>query len=187
MRKQGPPPISKIESLAPNNCKLSIWDIFRGPAYVSDEQNTDASTRDVLLKNVFLNFTKFTGKYPCWSLFFNKVAGIRDSDIPTQVFCCKFCEVFKNTFFPEQLQATLSGNVESTLWFDPRSICNHSLFLIEAIQPKGKFDISLFKRAFSGWEYCRSTTSVREASGIRPSSIPRGSMQFPGIREALKH
>ena len=32
------------------------------------------------VKKVFLkNFTKFTGKHLCWSLFFNKVAGLRPS------------------------------------------------------------------------------------------------------------
>ena len=33
----------------------------------------------VLLKGVFRNFAKFTGKYLCQSLFFNKVAGLRPS------------------------------------------------------------------------------------------------------------
>ena len=30
-------------------------------------------------KGVLRNFTKFTGKHLCQSLFFNKVAGLRDS------------------------------------------------------------------------------------------------------------
>ena len=30
-------------------------------------------------KGVLRNFAKFTGKYPCQSLFFNKVAGLRQS------------------------------------------------------------------------------------------------------------
>ena len=64
MRKQGPPPISKMESLAPNNCKLYIWYIFRGPAYFSDEQNTEASTRDVLLKKCAPKLHKIHRKTP---------------------------------------------------------------------------------------------------------------------------
>ena len=33
-------------------------------------------------KGVLENFTKFTGKHLCWSLFFNKVAGLRpESDV----------------------------------------------------------------------------------------------------------
>ena len=34
------------------------------------------------LKKVFLkNFTKFSGKYLCWSLFFNKVSGMRPTTL----------------------------------------------------------------------------------------------------------
>ena len=36
----------------------------------------------------------------CQSLFFNKVAGLRDS--------CEFCEISKNTFFTERLRTTAS-------------------------------------------------------------------------------
>ena len=44
-------------------------------------------------KRVLKNFTKFTGKHLCQSLFFNKVAGL------SQVFSCEFCEIFKNAYF----------------------------------------------------------------------------------------
>ena len=37
---------------------------------------SEAATRGVL-KGVLRNFTKFTGKHLCQSLFFNKVAGMR--------------------------------------------------------------------------------------------------------------
>ena len=30
-------------------------------------------------------------------------------EVLTQVFSCKFCEIFKNTFFKEHLRATASG------------------------------------------------------------------------------
>ena len=43
-------------------------------------------------KGVLRNFTKFTGKHLCQSLFFNKVAG----------------EISKNNFFTEHLWATAS-------------------------------------------------------------------------------
>ena len=41
------------------------------------------SRREVFCKKgVLENFTKFTGKHLCWSLFFNKVAGLRpESDV----------------------------------------------------------------------------------------------------------
>ena len=46
-------------------------------------------------KGVLKNFTKFTGKHLCQSLFFNKVAGLRPA-------------TFKNTFFTEHLWTTAS-------------------------------------------------------------------------------
>ena len=49
-------------------------------------------------KGVLRNFTKFTGKHLCQSLFFNKVA-----ETLAQVFSCEFCEISKNSFFTEQL------------------------------------------------------------------------------------
>ena len=54
---------------------------------------------EVCCKDVLRNFAKFTGKYLCHRLFFNKVA---------EVFACKFCEISKNTFFAEHLRATAS-------------------------------------------------------------------------------
>ena len=54
-------------------------------------------------KGVFKNFENFTGKQLCRGLFFNKVAGAACSFIKketlAQAFSCKFCEIFKNTFF----------------------------------------------------------------------------------------
>ena len=52
-------------------------------------------------KGVLRNFTKFTGKHLCQSLFFNKVAGLVCNFIKketlAQVFSCEFCEISKNT------------------------------------------------------------------------------------------
>ena len=54
-------------------------------------------------KGVLKNFTKFTGKHLCQSLFFNIVADLspapllkRDSGTGAS---CEFCEVSKNTLF----------------------------------------------------------------------------------------
>ena len=44
-------------------------------------------------KGVLRNFTKFTGKHPCQSLFFNNVAGLRPD----------------NNFLTEHLRTTASG------------------------------------------------------------------------------
>ena len=54
-------------------------------------------------KGVLKNFTKFTGKHLCQSLFFNSnfIKGIL-----AQVLSCAFCEIFKNTFFTGHLWTT---------------------------------------------------------------------------------
>ena len=61
-------------------------------------------------KSVLRNFTKFTGKHLCQSLFFNKVGGLGynyiKKEILAQVFSCEICEISKNTFFTEHLSAT---------------------------------------------------------------------------------
>ena len=53
------------------------------------------------------NFTKLTGKHLCQSLFFIKIAGLRPATLLKQtlalVFCCGFCEIFRNTFFIEHV------------------------------------------------------------------------------------
>ena len=60
------------------------------------------------IKNgVLRNFTKFTGKHLCQSLFFNKVVGLRPETL-AQVFSCEFCEISKNIFFTEHLWTTAS-------------------------------------------------------------------------------
>ena len=58
------------------------------------------SRREVFCKKgVLENFTKFTGKHLCWSLFFNKVAGLGPESLfkkntPTQVLSLEYGEIF---------------------------------------------------------------------------------------------
>ena len=54
-------------------------------------------------KGVLTNFIKFTRKHLCQSLFF-KTKNL------TQLFSCKFCEFFKNTFFYKTPRLTASAN-----------------------------------------------------------------------------
>ena len=72
------------------------------------------SMEKVFLKGVLKNFSKFTVKHLCQSLFFCKVAGQACNFIKketlVQLFSCKFCEIFKNTFFTEHLRTTTSGS-----------------------------------------------------------------------------
>ena len=52
-----------------------------------------------------------TGKHLLWSLFFNKVAGLRPVKIKTlaQVLSCQFYEIFGNVFFTERFRTTAFG------------------------------------------------------------------------------
>ena len=58
---------------------------------------------------MFLKFSQYydTGKHLCRNLFFNDIVGLAcnfiKNETPIQVFSCKFCEVFRNTFFTEHL------------------------------------------------------------------------------------
>ena len=60
-----------------------------------------SSCTDMFWKKVVLrNFTKFTGKHLCQSLFFKKVK----KEALAQVFYSEFCKISKSTFFTEHLQ-----------------------------------------------------------------------------------
>ena len=64
-------------------------------------------------KSVLKNFTKFTGKHPCQSLLFNKVAGLRPKTLLkkktlAQTLFCKFCEIFQITYFYRTLLVAAS-------------------------------------------------------------------------------
>ena len=75
-------------------------------------------------KGVRRNFTKFTEKHLCQSLFFIKVAGQACNFVKkvtlAQVFFCEFCEISKETFLHRALLVTASGK--------------HYLFGFDAIQ-----------------------------------------------------
>ena len=61
--------------------------------------------RSSIEKGILKSFAKFTGKHPCQILFFNKVAGSTFNAIKkltlTQMSCCEFCKIFKNTFLQD--------------------------------------------------------------------------------------
>ena len=78
---------------------LSIWK--------QQKQSSEVCYKKV----VFRNFTKFTRKHLCQSLFFNKAESLRPATLfkkrLAQVFCCEFCEIFKNTIFTAALKIAL--------------------------------------------------------------------------------
>ena len=57
--------------------------------------NRSSHRRSSVKKGVLKNFTKFTGKRLCQSLFFSKVV---KKETLAQVFSCEVCEIFKNIF-----------------------------------------------------------------------------------------
>ena len=65
-------------------------------------------------KCVLRNFTKFTGKRLCQSLFFNEVAGLRPATLLkkealAQVFSYEFCEISRNIFLQRTPLVAASG------------------------------------------------------------------------------
>ena len=75
-------------------------------------KEAEAATRGDLLKKALLkNFTILTGKHLCWSFFLIKLQALRlhEKEIPTQVFSCEYCEIFKDTYFEEHLRTTASA------------------------------------------------------------------------------
>ena len=70
---------------------------------------TDRSSRPEVFcqKSVLRNFTKFTGKYLCQSLFFNKVAGLSATLLKKRLwhrcFPVNFVKFLRAPFFKEHL------------------------------------------------------------------------------------
>ena len=91
--------------LTSNTMKISVFPIRIIQLY---QKYISRSTRPDIFckKGVLRNFTKFTVKYLCQSLFFNKVAvevacNFTKKETLVQVFSCEFCKISKNTFFTE--------------------------------------------------------------------------------------
>ena len=63
-------------------------------------------------KSVLKNFTNFTGKHLCWSLFLISLQVFGPATLlkytPTLMFSYEICKTFKNTYFEKHLQKTAS-------------------------------------------------------------------------------
>ena len=73
----------------------------------------EATTRYVLQKKLFLKISQYSQKIPVLESLFNKVAGQETcnfikKETPTQVFSCKCCKTFKNTYFEKHLWTAAS-------------------------------------------------------------------------------
>ena len=79
-------------------------------------------------KGVLRNFTKFTGKHLCQSLFFNKVSGgtcnfIKKENL-AQAFSCEFCKICRNDFSYRTPPVAASGYIH-----DIRFLPIHALII----------------------------------------------------------
>ena len=61
-----------------------------------------------LFKDALKNYTNFTRKHLCWSLFLIKVYNFIKT--PTQVPSREICEIFNNIYFEEHQRTTASWN-----------------------------------------------------------------------------
>ena len=63
------------------------------------------------------NLGKFTSSHLCWSFFRTKSQAwslqLYEKEIPTQVFSCEFCEIFKNIYSVERFQTATSELINS--------------------------------------------------------------------------
>ena len=85
------------------SCKF--WKFLRTP-FLTEH------LRWLLLRGVLKNFAKITGKRLCWSLFFNKVAGLRPTmllkeRLQHRLFPVNFTKFLRKPFFTEHLRCQL--------------------------------------------------------------------------------
>ena len=89
--------------------------------YFRYRNNRSSHPRCSVKKGVLRNFTKFTGKHLCQSLFFNKVAVLSPATLLKKrlwhrCFPLNFLEVSKNTCSREQLQTAASEIRKYTIY-----------------------------------------------------------------------
>ena len=101
--------INYVRPRAKNSIQVDIYTRERG-----------SQQRCSIKKGVLKNFTKFTGKRLCQSIFFNKVIKkflkFIKKETLAQVFSCEFCEIFKNTFLQNTSGPLLLARYSGNLW-----------------------------------------------------------------------
>ena len=88
-----------------------------------------------------------------WFLYDGEACLFIKKETLTQVFSCEFCETFKNTFLPEDLQAGNISFIEGTyqrfilvLYFDSPDIFFVAIFIIDFLDVSSDFFFSLPRR-----------------------------------------
>ena len=102
--------ICKIASIFKNRQKH--YETFENYSFLCNKRSSHQ--RCSVKKEVLKKFAKFSGKHLCQSHFWNKAPGLRaptlfkKKNTLSQVFSCKFCGLFQNTFFTEHLWTSTS-------------------------------------------------------------------------------
>ena len=85
-------------------CFKTIFSFISRYSILSPEAIIGDASKEGLLEN----FRNFRGKHLCWSLLFNKVAGLQACNFFKRrfqhVFSWEIYEIFKSTFFEEHLR-----------------------------------------------------------------------------------
>ena len=114
-------------------------------------------------KGVLENFTKFTGKHLCQSLFLSKVAGwalqLYQKKTPAQVLFCEFCKHFKNTFLyrtPSVAASVITKQMNNltkcvtSKWSFPHYFCVATLILCRLLTHKFTHILQIFQSCKQG-------------------------------------
>ena len=96
---------------------FSAWSLEgKGKSWMSRGSHRRCSVK----KGVFKNFRNFTGKHLCWSLFFNKVAGVRPEKKRIKKRLQHRCFAVK---FPKFLRTPILRNICEGLLLNEELIC----------------------------------------------------------------
>ena len=119
---------------------------------------------------VFKNFTKFTGKHLCWSLFFNKVSGLEACNfikkrLQHRCFPVNFVEFLRTSFSTKHLPLTASPVLRK--WLTVKS----SFFLIRKLKQKQPLHLFTLDNWLEKQMDFHWNQTVYEASSSRLSSF----------------
>ena len=85
------------------------------------------------LKKLFLKFHNIYRKTPVMESLLNKVAGLYQKQTAAMVFSCKYCEIFKNSYFEKHLWTATSEKQDfSDKFIEGRYFLNFIILLIKA-------------------------------------------------------
>ena len=113
-------------------------------------------------QSVLKNFPNFAGKNVCWSLFLIKLEFWGPKTLlkktPTQVFSCEICKIFRNSYFPEDLQTACSETPMRGSFF--KKVASLTAWkLLTVLERDSHRYFSLNFEKFLGKLFCRTSPS----------------------------